>query len=56
MSLARAVYSDADIYLIDDALSALDAEVGKQIFDGVLKQKLKNKTILLVTHASYILD
>lgn len=56
VSLARAVYSDSDIYLIDDALSALDAEVGKQIFNGVFKKKLKGKTILLVTHASYILD
>ena len=56
VSLARAVYSDADIYLIDDALSALDAEVGRQIFDGVLKRKFAAKTIIMVTHAHYILD
>ena len=33
ISLARAVYSDADIYLLDDPLSAVDPEVAKQIFD-----------------------
>lgn len=56
VSLARAIYANADIYLIDDALSALDAEVGRQIFEGVLKTKLSGKTIIMVTHAQYILD
>ena len=37
ISIARAVYYDADIYLIDDCLSALDAYVGKSIFHNVLK-------------------
>ena len=50
VALARALYSDADIYLIDDALSALDAQVSKQIFEGVLKERLAEKTIVLVTH------
>ena len=50
MSLARAVYSDADIFLLDDPLSALDAHVGKNIFDNCLCKYLAKKTILLVTH------
>ncbi|XP_050728277.1 multidrug resistance-associated protein 1-like isoform X2 [Eriocheir sinensis] len=52
VSLARAVYSDADIYLLDDPLSAVDSHVGKHIFDQVIGPKgmLKNKTRLLVTH------
>ena len=33
VALARAVYADADIYLLDDPLSAVDAEVGRKIFD-----------------------
>ena len=33
VNLARAVYCDADIYLLDDPLSAVDAAVGKQLFD-----------------------
>ena len=33
VSLARAMYHDADIYLLDDPLSAVDTEVGKNIFD-----------------------
>ena len=33
ISLARALYSDADIYLLDDPLSAVDANVGKYLFD-----------------------
>lgn len=37
ISIARAIYSNADIYLIDDCLSALDVYVGKKIFMNVLK-------------------
>uniref|UniRef100_A0A8D2LRY7 Multidrug resistance-associated protein 1 n=1 Tax=Varanus komodoensis TaxID=61221 RepID=A0A8D2LRY7_VARKO len=57
VSLARAVCSDADIYLLDDPLSAVDAHVGKYIFDKVIGPKgiLKNKTRILVTHGvSYL--
>lgn len=35
MSLARAVYRDADNYFLDDPLSAVDSHVGKHIFDKV---------------------
>ena len=52
ISLARAVYSDADIYFLDDPLSAVDAHVGQQIFDHVIGPTgmLKEKTRILVTH------
>ena len=36
VSLARAVYQNADIYLLDDPLSAVDSHVGKHIFDNVI--------------------
>ncbi|XP_076363250.1 multidrug resistance-associated protein 1-like isoform X2 [Tachypleus tridentatus] len=57
MSLARAVYNDADVYLLDDPLSAVDSHVGKHIFDNVLGPKglLKGKTVVLVTHKISIL-
>ena len=47
VSLARAVYDDADVYLMDDPLSAVDAHVGKHIFDSVIGPKglLKSKVI-----------
>ena len=52
VSLARAVYNDGDIHLLDDPLSAVDAHVGKHIFDKVIGPTglLKNKTRVLVTH------
>ncbi|KAF7277331.1 hypothetical protein GWI33_008661, partial [Rhynchophorus ferrugineus] len=52
VSLARAVYADADIYFLDDPLSAVDSHVGKHIFEEVLGPKglLKDKTRVLVTH------
>lgn len=36
VSLARALYSEADVYLLDDPLSAVDAHVAKHIFDNVI--------------------
>ena len=51
ITIARAVYSNADIYLFDDPLSALDSHVGEAIFNGLIKEYLKNKTVLVVTHA-----
>lgn len=52
ISLARAVYNDADLYLLDDPLSAVDAHVGKHIFEEVIGPKgmLAKKTRVLVTH------
>uniref|UniRef100_A0A0P4ZTZ3 ABC-type glutathione-S-conjugate transporter n=1 Tax=Daphnia magna TaxID=35525 RepID=A0A0P4ZTZ3_9CRUS len=52
VSLARSVFSDMDVYLLDDPLSAVDSHVGKHIFDEVIGPKglLKSKTRLLVTH------
>ena len=51
VSLARAIYSNADVYLLDDPLSAVDAHVGKSIFDkaigpnGILKDKVNFKAL-----------
>ncbi|XP_006177042.1 canalicular multispecific organic anion transporter 2 [Camelus ferus] len=52
VSLARAVYSNADIFLLDDPLSAVDSHVAKHIFDQVIGPEgvLAGKTRVLVTH------
>lgn len=52
VSLARAVYSDNDLFLMDDPLSAVDSHVGKHIFDNVIGPGglLQDKTRVLVTH------
>ncbi|KAF9232707.1 P-loop containing nucleoside triphosphate hydrolase protein [Melanogaster broomeanus] len=50
LALARAVYSDADIYLFDDVLAALDPCVGRTVFNSCIKKALHGKTRVLVTH------
>lgn len=59
ISLARAVYKSASIYLLDDPLSAVDAHVGKHLFDEVIGPKgclaSYNATRLLVTHQVHFL-
>ncbi|KAI1299646.1 Multidrug resistance-associated protein 1 [Halotydeus destructor] len=52
VSLARAVYANCDIYLLDDPLSAVDSHVGKHLFDKVIGPQglLKDTTRVLVTH------
>ncbi|XP_042110943.1 ATP-binding cassette sub-family C member 4-like isoform X2 [Ovis aries] len=50
VSLARAVYQDADIYLLDDPLSAVDIGVSRHLFEQCIRQALKEKITILVTH------
>ena len=51
ISLARAMYCDNDIYIMDDPISALDAHVGKNIMHNCIIGYLKGKTRILATHA-----
>ncbi|CAF3075865.1 unnamed protein product [Rotaria sp. Silwood2] len=57
VALARALYGDEDIYLLDDPLSAVDRRVAKQIYDRCIGPYglLKNKTRLLATHQAQFL-
>ncbi|XP_020113775.1 ABC transporter C family member 14-like [Ananas comosus] len=50
IQLARAVYQDCDIYLLDDVFSAVDAHTGSEIFKECIKGALREKTVILVTH------
>ncbi|XP_048505771.1 probable multidrug resistance-associated protein lethal(2)03659 isoform X1 [Athalia rosae] len=50
INLARAVYADADIYLFDDPLSAVDAHVGRHMFEECIDGYLLGKTRILITH------
>ena len=57
ISVARALYSDRDVYILDDPLSAVDIHVGKHIFNQAILGYLKKsgKTILLITHQIQLL-
>lgn len=50
MSLARAVFSDRDIYLLDDPLSAVDQHVGNRLFKKCIRGILRGKTVIFVTN------
>ncbi|UJR31956.1 hypothetical protein I4U23_019429 [Adineta vaga] len=50
VNMARALYRDADIYLLDDPLSAVDVKVSKHLFDKSIKTYLRDKICILVTH------
>ncbi|GAA5927818.1 uncharacterized protein JCM15063_006002 [Sporobolomyces koalae] len=55
VNIARTLYYDADIVLLDDPLSAVDAHVGKHLFDNAICGSLAHKTRILVTHALHFL-
>ncbi|XP_074269631.1 ABC transporter C family member 12-like isoform X2 [Silene latifolia] len=55
VSMARAVYSDSDVYLFDDPLSALDAHVAQQVFQRCILEQLQGKTRVLVTNQLHFL-
>ncbi|KAG4114413.1 hypothetical protein ERO13_D12G045100v2 [Gossypium hirsutum] len=56
VSMARAVYSNSDVYIFDDPLSALDAHVARQVFDKCVKGELRGKTRVLVTNQLHFLS
>lgn len=56
IGIARAVYSDADIILIDDCLSALDAAVSNAIYSELICEYLSEKTVVFVTHALHFIE
>jgi ATP-binding cassette subfamily C (CFTR/MRP) protein 1 len=56
LNIARAIYFDADIILMDDPLSAVDAHVGRHIFDNAIGGLLKDKCRILATHQLWVLN
>ncbi|XP_019185928.1 PREDICTED: ABC transporter C family member 12-like isoform X2 [Ipomoea nil] len=55
VSMARAVYSNSDVYIFDDPLSALDAHVAQQVFNNCIKEELQGKTRVLITNQLHFL-
>ncbi|ORY28894.1 P-loop containing nucleoside triphosphate hydrolase protein, partial [Rhizoclosmatium globosum] len=56
VNLARLVYSDPDIVLMDDPLSAVDAHVGRALYSNCFQNTLRSKTRILVTHQVHLLS
>lgn len=50
INLARCIYKKADIYLLDDPLSAVDAKIGQHLYEICIRGFLRNKLCVLVTH------
>ena len=56
LSLARALYSDSDIFLLDDPLSAVDSTVGRRLYNSILELcRVRGKTVVLATHQFHYL-
>lgn len=56
LNIARAIYFDADIVLMDDPLSAVDAHVGRHIMDEAICGIMKDKCRILATHQLHVLN
>ena len=56
LNIARAIYFNSDIVLMDDPLSAVDAHVGRHIFDNAICGLLKHKCRILATHQLHVLS
>lgn len=56
LNIARAIYFDADVIIMDDPLSAVDAHVGRHIMDNAITGLLKNKCRILATHQLHVLN
>lgn len=56
VNLARAIYKEADIYLLDDPLSAVDTHVGQHLFEECVSGYLSDKIVVLVTHQLQYLE
>ncbi|XP_028951948.2 putative ABC transporter C family member 15 [Malus sylvestris] len=56
IQLARAVYSDSDVYILDDPFSAVDAHTGTHLFKKCLLQHLSQKTVIYATHQLEFLE
>nr|XP_014346315.1 PREDICTED: multidrug resistance-associated protein 5-like isoform X4 [Latimeria chalumnae] len=50
ISLARALYSDQNVLLLDDPFSAVDTHIGAQMFNNVIKDGMEGKTVFFITH------
>ena len=55
LTIARALYAHADLYLFDDPISALDVNVGREVMEKGILGQLKDKTVIVVTHAEAFL-
>ncbi|KAJ3149662.1 Multidrug resistance-associated protein 1, partial [Geranomyces variabilis] len=55
VALARALARDADIYVLDDPTSALDAHVSRRVLDGAICTLLREKTVIVATNALHML-
>ncbi|KAG7220300.1 hypothetical protein INR49_018292 [Caranx melampygus] len=56
LALARAVYMDKDIYLLDDPLAAVDADVAAHLMQKCIMELLRGKTRILCTHRTEFVD